>query len=225
MLELIFAMVIIGIVLLSAPMLIHQASQSNTVALQQEAIAAITAHTSILLSKHWDEADANLSGGVAPILKTTNGDTMFDFNVSETRQGLYIGSGRLTLYNSAPLNASTIGSDGGDRDDIDDYHGTENNVSIYGGQTTNASVGDYVDIDLNISTQVTYVNDTPSSNPLVVDNIANVINASSIAGTSNIKFIQAQLTSNSGVSELNKSITLNAFSCNLGTTIINGEQK
>jgi len=225
MVELIFAMVIIGIVLLSAPMLMHQASQSNSVALQQEAISAIMAHTSILLSKHWDEADANLSGGIAPILKTTQGDNIFDFTTTDTRGGLYAGSGRLTLYNSAPLGASVIGAEGGDRDDIDDYHGTENNVSIYGGQSTNAGTGDYVDVDLNISTQITYINDTPNTTPLLVDSIANTIVSTSVAGTTNIKFVQSQLTSNSGIEELNKSITLTAFSCNLGTTLINGEQK
>ena len=229
MIELIFALVIIGIVLMSAPMLIHQASQSNTIALQQEAIAAVSAHTNILLTKHWDEADANLSGGVAPILKTTfNGGGIFDFNLTNTRKGLYPNSGRLTLYNSNMLSASAIQATGGDsgdslsRDDIDDYHNTDNNISIYGGQDSNASVGDYVDIDLNIHTEVTYVNDTPTL--WDVNSTSNIINSTAIAGTSNIKFVHVVLTSNSGIAELNKTITLDAFSCNLGTIKMNGVQ-
>ena len=224
MVELIFALVIIGIVLMSAPLLINQASQSNTVALQQEAIAAISAHTSILLSKHWDEADANLSAGVAPILHTTfNGGGVFDFNVTETRQGLSAThAGRLTaLSDGTNLDASAIGSDGGDRDDIDDYDGSENNVTIYGGQDSNASTGDYVDVDLNITTNVIYVSDTAinfGGNSIQANIISNV----AVVGTSNIKFVNVQLTTNNDAPELQKTIILQAFSCNIGTTKMNG---
>ena len=231
MIELIFAMVIIGIVLMSAPMLINQASQSNTVALQQEAIAAISAHTNILLSKHWDEADANLSGGVAPILKTTyrTGGAFNNFTTTDTRSGLYLGSGRLTLYNSNILSASPIGNDSNDRDDVDDYHNTDNNISIYPGQDSNASTGDYVDVQLKIHTEVTYVDEYPVSFNRVsqANNIPNPPLAPYVllaSDTTNIKFIHVVLTTDSTVAELNKSITMNAFSCNLGTVRINGVQ-
>ena len=223
MIELIFALVIIGIVLMSAPMLIYQASQSNSVALQQEAIAAISAHTNILLSKHWDEADANLSNGIAPILKTSFNNADLDFNITDSRGGLYPTSARLTLYNSMPLNASPIGSEGGDRDDIDDYHNTDNNISIYAGQATNASSGDYVDVNLTIHTDVIYVPDN-GYNTFLGTEVNTTINPVSIAQTSSIKFTHTVLTSNSGIAELNKSITFNAFSCNIGTTKINGVQ-
>ena len=76
-----------------------------------------------------------------------------------------------------------------------------------------------------LSQEVLWVNDTPNTTPLLVDSIANTIVSTSVAGTTNIKFVQSRLTSNSGIEELNKSITLTAFSCNLGTTLINGEQK
>ena len=223
MVELIFALVIIGIVLMSAPLLINQASQSNTVALQQEAIAAISAHTSILLSKHWDEADANLSAGVAPILKTTfNLGGVFDFNVTDTRKGLSpTRAGRLTaLSDGTNLNASAIGSDSNDRDDIDDYDGKENNITIYGGQNSTTAIGDYVDVDLNITTNVSYVNDTPTN---FLGNFiqANTI-GTAIAGTSNIKLVNVQLTTNNNAPELQKTIIIQAFSCNIGTTKMNG---
>jgi Tfp pilus assembly protein PilV len=226
MVELIFAMVIIAIVLLSAPMLIHQASKSNNVLLQQEAIAAISAHTSILLSKHWDEADANLSGGVAvsPILKTSNGAGIFDFNVTNTRQGFGDVPGRLTLHQGATLPASIIGDDLNDRDDIDDYHDKNNTVILYSNsESTSATIGDYVDINLNMHTTVRYTRDTP-----VNFNITSTTNTDinqSIVGTSNVKFVSVHLTSESNVSELNKSIIMNVFSCNIGTVSIEGEQK
>ena len=222
MIELIFALVIIGIVLMSAPLLIKQSAQSNIIALQQESIAAIAAHTNILLTKHWDEADANLSGGRAPILTTSSGDVIFDFDNNLTRQGLYLGSGRLTDYLSNRLPASDpLQSDGNDRDDIDDYNGLTNIIRLYANQVSNSITGDYIDTQLNILTNVAYVNDTPTS--FSVNSIANDIDFTAIGGTSNIKFVNVVLTSNSGIDELQKNIILNAFSCNLGTTIMNGD--
>ena len=41
--------------------------------------------------------------------------------------------------------------------------------------------------------------------------------------STNIKFIQVTLTSDSGINELNKSITLQAFSSNIGTFLPQGE--
>jgi len=224
MIELIFALVIIGIVLMSAPMLIFQASQSNNLAIQQEAISAISAHTNILMSKHWDEADANLSAGVAPILTTTLINSFLEINnTTYKRAGLYNESSRLTLYNSTTLPASSIGSEGDDRDDVDDYHDTDNNVSVYANQSTNSQKGDYVDVNLNIHTEVAYVNDVPT----VFDTNSTVNEISqntAVTDTSNIKFIQVVLTSNSGIKELDKNITLKAFSCNIGTVSINGKR-
>ena len=224
MIELIFALVIIGIVLMSAPMLIFQASQSNTVAIQQEAISAISAHTNILMSKHWDEADANLSAGVAPILKTDSISSLEINSTTNTRDGLYSQSSRLTLYNSATLPASIIESEGDDRDDIDDYHNTDNNVSVYANQSTNSQKGDYVDVNLNIHTDIRYVKDEPTI--FDVNSTVNAIkyNNTATPNTSNIKFIHVVLTSNSGIKELNKTITLESFSCNIGTTTINGKE-
>ncbi len=59
MIELIFALLIMGIVLLSSPMLIQQSIKSNFIGIQQESISAISTHTAVLLTKHWDEKDAN----------------------------------------------------------------------------------------------------------------------------------------------------------------------
>lgn len=238
MIELIFAIVIIGIVLLSAPMLIQQSSQSNAVTLQQEAIAAAASHTSILLTKHWDEVDANVSASsVAPILKTSNGDIRFDFNATHTRTGIENNiSGRLiSVWIGAvygPLFASTtLGSDAGDSDDVDDYENSNLGLALYStGQETNASTGDYVDLNLTMTTRVRYINDSPSSFT-IHSSARNIQNDYSIpfAGTSSIKFVNVQLTTAnpalSNTNELNKSILLQAFSCNIGTSIPSEDQK
>jgi hypothetical protein len=63
-----------------------------------------------------------------------------------------------------------------------------------------------------MNTQINYVDDNKTAN-------INNINAGEIT---NIKFIQLHLTSDSGIDELNKSIIMKAFSCNIGTYSIVG---
>ena len=244
MIELIFALVIIGIVLLSAPMLIQQSSQSNSVALQQEAIAAVASHTSILLTKHWDEIDANISSSsVSPILMTSVGDNIFSFTNNRSRAGIDDNiTGRLTLVqvgvdnNISILNASTVlGQEGNDFDDIDDYHNTTLGLTLYDiSQDTTASVGDYVDLNLTMTTLIQYIDDSPAtfaqiSSTTNIQNNYNIAINSPIGGTSNIKFVNVQLrTVNpalTNTNELNKSILLQAFSCNIGSVALGEDQK
>jgi len=69
---------------------------------------------------------------------------------------------------------------------------------------------------------VNYADDTVTFGSTIAN--SNVEN--SLGNTiSNIKFITLNLTSNSGVDELNKSIILKAFSCNIGTSIPEGEDE
>ena len=75
MIELIFALVIIGIVLMSAPMLIQQSIKSSNVALQQEAIVAAASQTAIVLSMHWDEN--NTEAGNSKVLETNRTSFLF----------------------------------------------------------------------------------------------------------------------------------------------------
>ena len=59
MIELIFAIVIVGIALLSVPNLIYRATESGYTAMQQEAIAAAASDISLILTKRWDEANTD----------------------------------------------------------------------------------------------------------------------------------------------------------------------
>jgi len=210
MIELIFALVIMGIVLMSAPMLIQQSIKSGNVALQQEAIAAAAAHTSMILSLHWDENNTHYQAGISPILATQNGISL---------QGLVGVIGRSSKdANNTDVNATPstkLTSEGTEDinqsyDDVDDYNGKTVGLVVYtpaGGtpQNAEAELGDYVDVDLNISTEVHYTDD-------------NITLANTVTQSTNIKFITVNLTSDSGIDELNKSITMKAFSCNIGTT-------
>jgi Tfp pilus assembly protein PilV len=231
MIELIFALVIMGIVLLSAPMLIQQSIHSSNVALQQEAISAVSTHLEMILTMHWDENNSEYQRGVSPILKVNN--SILDFNngnLAGHKKGVM---GRNTNVNGDIIVSSNIlGKDINennllDFDDIDDFNNGNFGLKLFNNETTTADIGDYVDKDVNISTKVTYNEDRPNNGNFDYTNHqANINNTISIIRgiPTNIKFITTTLTSNSGVKELEKNITLKAFSCNIGTYAIYGKE-
>ena len=241
MIELIFALVIIGIVLLSTPMLIQQSIKSSNVALQQEAIAAASSQMGVILSMNWDEENANLAVGTSPILDTNRTgfsptQNPLDFN-GGALAGLNGVSGRVTLVSGAFAHYATLVSKFGinrdanesnvsNFDDIDDYDGSDLGITLYNAQNSSADIGDYVDTKLNMHTEVEYVEDRPLSFILNTPTIN--INSSLLTPVgvpTNIKMIHLNLTSNSGVEELDKNISLDAFSCNIGTYLVQGDNE
>jgi type II secretory pathway pseudopilin PulG len=88
MIELIFAIVIMGIVLMSVPNLIRTTEKSGYVTIQQEAINEVSTHLNVVLSYHWDENDTYDTDDTdendtnksypSPILRVTNGDPGLD---------------------------------------------------------------------------------------------------------------------------------------------------
>jgi len=236
MIELIFALVIIGIVLLSAPMLIQQSIKSGNVALQQEAIAAVASQTAIVLSMHWDENNSNIAIGVSPLLDMNRAP--FDFDLINLPLGLIGVSGRNIEDNNQTISSTTFvnfGSDANetdfsDFDDVDDYHGSNLGLTVFNTEYTSAEIGDYVDVSINMNTQINYTEDritTGDDSNLTGQDITlnNKINSTDIGVNSNIKFVKVYLTSDSNITELEKNITIVAFSCNIGTTLPQGEEK
>jgi hypothetical protein len=198
MIELIFAIVVIGFVLISAPNLISTATKSGYVAIQQEAINEAASQVNMILGYHWDENSAD-ERFIDPILKVTSGNSDFnEVNTTNRRLGTPPESYRtFARADGAILNASSLGPDSGDRDDIDDFSGNSYLLEI------EESDADYIEKDtIKISTTIDYGQDT---SPFTT-----------ASGTTNIKTITTTVTSTSGLEELDKTITLKAFSCNIG---------
>ena len=192
MIELIFAIVIIGITLLSVPLMVNQATQSTYTTLQQEAIAAAASDISLIMTREWDEAKTN--------------DTL-DSTILTTASSNYDQTARTNLRSRTYFSstggtraASAIGADTGDLDDIDDVHGINTTL------TTPDAGSDLIDQNITIATTVSYLNDGTTS-PV----------GTSAGGTSNIKGITITLTSGGTTPELQKTIKLNAFSSNVGS--------
>lgn len=214
MIELIFAIVIIGITLMSAPMLISQASKSAYTSITQEAIAAGAAEISMILARAWDENNTNITTG-APILNVSNGDpdlnaanraNVFPNNLLSTRS--YSNN-----LGDTDMNASmTLGSDSGDFDDLDDKDGVSILLKDYNATTTQE--GDLIDKTITMLTTISYIDDNASwssgmsYSPTI---------PSSVSASTNIKAIDINLTSGSSASELGKTIVFKAFSANIGT--------
>jgi len=224
MIELIFAIVIMGIVLMSAPMLISTATKSSFVAIQQEAINEAASHISMVMGYHWDEGDTDELYLDPLLVVSGSGDSnLSEYNATGRRKGTPKESWRSFIRedgtkNIAATTPTNLHSDAGDsqKDDIDDFIGSYDLAEIEG------STADYVEGagDINISTTVTYMNDTPTGgtyeNPTADRKLTFSTLTPVTAGSTNIKRIRVTLTDNSNVKELNKTIVLQAFMCNIG---------
>jgi len=232
MIELIFALVIMGIVMMSAPMLISTATSSTYVALQQEGINEAASRVNMIMGYSWDENDTNTSY-LPPVLTVSNGHVdLNEVNPTARRLGTPILSQRtfiLSDANETDNNASIgLGSDGAEvtQDDIDDFGGPP--ISLVLGDGATATV-DYVEkATINIATSITYASDAPAGALAGWYSATKTINHTPFAAngtpigvgvgqTSNIKTITVTLTSTHADQDaLAKTIILRAFSCNIG---------
>jgi len=207
MVELIFSIVIMGIALMSAPMLISTATQSTSIALQQEGINEATSRINMILTYPWDKNDINDSC-IPPVLHVTSGDSELDETGNTGRRiGVPFDTNSRTFKcGSNEFNASAIAIDG--LDDIDDFIGSSTLVL----DTTGSGGEDYIEQNtVNIATTISYISDNADYNTSTTTYIP-----SSGSSTTNIKQISVTLSSTSSISELDKTIKVTAFSCNIG---------
>lgn len=218
MIELIFAIVVMGIVIMSAPKLISTAAQSGLVAVKQETIAAASAEIGMILTRDWDEAGTDETTE-SPILIVNNGDSELDMvlnpdgNSSGRRAGTPTTSSRKSFSSVSSLErAATLASafeTEGDDDDIDDFD--SDTITLTG---IRYAQGDLADTSISIDTTVSYIIDSPSSGSYNSETLTlNNPFDNNVTVTTNIKSITAQTSS----TNLDTNIRLQAFGCNIGT--------
>jgi len=216
MIELIFALVIMGITIMAAPMLISTASSSVSVALQQEGINEAASRLGIILTHEWD--DNNLRCQDSPSILHTQSPVAALEEVGTTQRrigsldsaGNPLSNSHTYDCNGVEYNATAIGREGTTYDDIDDFDGTSKLVEV----TLGAGGKDYLEKDtVTISTAVTYGNDSATYSAGSIS----FIPSTATGGTTSIKQINTTLTSTHAATELQKQITLRAFSCNIGS--------
>ncbi len=221
MIELIFAIVIMGIILMSAPMLISTAAKSGYVAIQQEAINEAASRVNMIMGYHWDENSADETV-LDPILQTASPvtylaeSTYIDGNGTGRRMGTPLESYRSFVRpDGSRLTATAAGTLGNDgiENDIDDFIGT---IGLnLAGTGTGAN---YIEKNVTIVTDIAYITDATDAATYAANTINFDANfAQTSATTTNIKRISTILTSDAdSPDELEKEITLHAFSCNIG---------
>lgn len=224
MIELIFALVVMGIVMMSAPMLIERATKSSYVALQQEAVTAAATQLAMIMTRAWDHNDVN-SSGYTPVLITQSGavaGAAISNCAAINPPGVSNINGRYCLDSSGTnpfYSASPIAFDSG-YEDIDDFNGKSSDISLYASEN---SVSDYIDKNITILSNIYYGVDTPKNTNNISSGgykqstiFANPFRTTSV-NTTHIKLITITLTSNSTSNELkDKQIFLSAFMCNIG---------
>jgi len=219
MIELIFAIVVMGIVMMSAPMLISTASKSGYVAIQQESINEAASQVNIILGYQWDESNTNESYDPVVLSTTTTVSGLGENGATGVRSGTPRESYRKFVSSAGERgSASAIGNEGGDLDDMDDFDGTQVNLRL----EQSGGSADYVETDtIDIDREVTYMSDAESGTGTYSDGGGGTLSFSptftDASSTTNIKRIQVTLTSSSSAVELEKAIKLHAFSCNIGS--------
>ena len=209
MIELIFALVIMGIALMSAPMLMSVASSSVVVALQQEGLNEASSRVNMILTYPWDENDTNDSCIPPVLVVSKDGDSQLEMIPSTYRRvGVPLTTNSRTFKCGDKNLTASIVVDG--KNDIDDFIGTTRLDTPGGG----SGGVDYIEQKtVLISTAVSFGNDSADYDSQQIA----FAPAPGPGGSTNIKIITVTLTSDSSVDELKeKSITFTAFSCNIG---------
>ena len=215
MIELIFSIVVMGIVMMSAPQLIRVATDSTTVALQQEAINEASSRVNMILTYPWDSGDTNDSC-IPPVLQVANGAPALDednhrgrrVGVPDTSTSHSFLCGNRRIAATTPLSSYTPQTT---PQVIEDFKNSSGSLQLQGVSST----VDYIETStVQIATAITYAPDTFNYTNQTIQ--ANYTPGNS-GGSTNIKGIAVTLTSTNTAQELSdKNITMQAFSCNIG---------
>lgn len=225
MIELIFAIVVMGITLLSVPMLLTVVSKSSIVSFQQEAIAVTASHTNALMTYAWDEQNTETLALYIQDILHTNGAALL---TEAGRPALSYPAARRRNFDPTGFAtpALALGDDTNltlvdTLDDVDDFNANVVGLisAVPAGTLNDADEGEYIDVNISINTQVRYGDDTATyDSGTGVFAFSDPLSSAAMANTTNIKLITTQLTSLSLSEELNdKQINLSAFMCNIGT--------
>lgn len=205
MLELIVAIIVMGIAVMTLPLLLSQTQSNNAYTMQQEIILAARTKLGDTLTYRWDEN--SLQNDTIGVLMT-NGDSELNVTSDGIRRiGHVKGNKRRKFF--ASLNAATpplnLGPDGGVLNDIDDFNNPTPTALVLSTQTTNL---DYHFQDFNLTTTVAYVSDDANYS---ANNINFVFGTVASATSTNIKMLTLSIAGADTTP-----FTLRTYSCNIG---------
>ncbi len=215
LIELVLAIVIIAISLMSIPLMLQQSGKSDSFALVQESILATRTKMGNILSFKWDENSTENTGAMSVIraLDVTHGAVDLNRSGSSVRRRGHVFTNlRRRMFDTPTYPLYEINTL--DKDDVDDFHGEDINISNTVGMTMGSL--DYLDVNLNLNTQVSYldINTTDYDNTTldVTFDVTQKFALSSNKST-NIKMIELRATASGG---RDQTFLFRAFTCNIG---------
>ena len=229
LIELIYAIVIMGIAFITLPIILLNNNRTLEQNLEQEAIFITATKMGQILTFSWDEdsRDPGVVLAAAEVLDVTTGDSDFDranpaedFRTGHFQESLHR---RMTPHSSprAVTAYGALGSEGGDLDDIDDFDGTVDSSSITSGSQAGYKSGyalktcvDYVDdgvnsaIDYRNNTNITFTFNTSTKCFNGSDAPINV--------ATNLKMVQIAVDKNTTAFDESNIIVLRSYAANIG---------
>ena len=209
MIELVFAIVIMGIAVMSLPLILTQVQNSNSFALRQEVILSIKTKLSYILSYQWDQNTYDTTADIERVLNVpASADTATDFNTTTIRRkGHVLADGRRRLWDD--LNVSTASANfttDTANDDIDDFNGKSETKTI-------TALDDFI-FNVTLNTSVSYIKDRLDVGTYASSNtITFIFNPdNNTTNSTNIKMIKVTATANG----IDNPISMYAFSSNIG---------
>jgi len=210
LIELVFTIVIMGIAVMSLPLILTQVQRNDAFAMQQEAILAAKAKIGNILTYEWDHNSYDSTASRSFVLTTVSPDTELNCNGTTFRRLGHVNADSRRKCSATGASASAIGADAGDGGnftDIDDFDADAINISA---SAEGAGTLDYI-FDLNLSTSITYAADSATYN---VSPVVFTLNPDNNVTVTNIKTISVT------VSGGDQNITLRAFTCNIGESML-----
>jgi len=210
MIELVFAIVIMGIAVMSLPLILTQVQNSNSFALRQEVVLSIKTKLSYILSYQWDQNTYDTTADIERVLNVpASADTDTDFNTSTIRRkGHILADGRRRLWDNlaiAPTLKANFTTDTAN-DDIDDFDGKSETKTI-------TALDDFI-FNVTLNTSVSYIKDRLDTGTYASSNtITFIFNPdNNTTNSTNIKMIKVTATANG----IENPISMYAFSSNIG---------
>lgn len=207
--ELVVAIVVMSIAIMSVPLLLSQTSKTDEFSISQEAILAGATKIGNILTYPWDDKLVGLLS-VKYILDVSNGDDELNRSVADTnrRKGNFKANYRRKFNSNLTFASLTLGRAGDTNttvyNDLDDFNGTVQTI-------TSGGVGDYIK-DFNLTTTIKYISD--SANYSLTTLNFGELNISSSTPSTNLKMIEVKVTDPNSNEEIT---TLRAFSANIGS--------
>ncbi len=217
MLELVIAIVVMGIAVMSLPIMLLQTKSNNEFALQQETILAARTKLGDILTYAWDEGitnqlevafvlDTNDTGSETELNKHTNSRRVGHVMSDKRRKGFDTFTQATAHNNLGPDDGVAEETELADYDDIDDFHNSVQ--SLYNTGEAALSGLDYKFTDINLTTRVIYIDDSATySNSIINDFIFTTANANR---RSNLKMIQIDVVG------AQTNFSLRSYSTNIG---------